>query len=202
MLLDYDGTLAPFVHDPKKAFMEPESKIAMNSLAQMSNVFLAIVSGRAADDAKDKVKLNIIYAGNHGLEIQFPNPKKPTFYKIDPKSMQSFAKMDAALNKKVTKKKRKKLHLVAFVWQFEKMNNNNSNPLIFLQIKKISKKASIENKRYSLTVHYRNVTEEKLHPEIISQSFATIKSFGWRPNQANMAVEAKPNIDWNKGMKL
>lgn len=81
--------------------MEPESQIAVNALEKMSNVFLAIVSGRAADDAKDKVKLNITYAGNHGLEINFPN--KPTFYKIDKKSMESFSKMDAELNKKVKK---------------------------------------------------------------------------------------------------
>lgn len=98
--MDYDGTLSPFVDDPTKAFMEPESKIAVNSLGKMSNVFLAIVSGRGADDVKDKVKLNITYAGNHGLEIHYPN--KTTFCKIDQKSMKSFGKMDAELNKKVT----------------------------------------------------------------------------------------------------
>lgn len=69
-----------------------------------------------------------------------------------------------------------------------------------MQIKSISKKASVENKKYSLTIHYRNVTEGKLHSEIMTESFKIIKSFGWRPNKANMAVEAKPNIDWNKGM--
>lgn len=105
--MDYDGTLSPFVNDPKKAFMEPESAAALNSLAKMSKyVFLAIVSGRAADDAKSKVKLNMTYAGNHGLEIHYPN--KPKFYKIDQSSMKSFATMYAELIKKVK-----------FVWQLK-----------------------------------------------------------------------------------
>lgn len=83
--------------------MEPESEAALNSLSKMSNVYLAIISGRAADDARDKVKLNsITYAGNHGLEIHIPNKK--IIHKIDKKTMQSFDKMDTELKEKVRKR--------------------------------------------------------------------------------------------------
>lgn len=44
------------------------------------------------------------------------------------------------------------------------------------------------------------MTEERLHSKIISEAFTIITSFGWRPNEGHMAVEAKPDIDWNKGM--
>lgn len=80
--------------------------------------------------------------------------------------------------------------------------NNNPNSSIFLQMSKISKKVSVENKKYSLTVHYRNETKDTLYPQIISEAYRIIKNFGWRPNQGNKAVEAKPDIDWHKGMNL
>lgn len=77
MLLDFDGTLAPLAPHPSLAEMEPETEDAMKHLSENSKVYLAIISGRSAEDAQDKVKLeNITYAGNHGLEIVFCNKSR------------------------------------------------------------------------------------------------------------------------------
>lgn len=74
VLLDYDGTLAPLVPHPSLSAIEPESETAIHSLIKHPNVTTAIISGRGVDDVKNKVNLeNIIYAGNHGLEIIFAN---------------------------------------------------------------------------------------------------------------------------------
>jgi trehalose 6-phosphate phosphatase len=73
IFLDFDGTLAPVVSDPSLAFMPPQTLRALKSLAAIEKVSLAIISGRALQDLKDRVGMpNLIYAGNHGLEISGP----------------------------------------------------------------------------------------------------------------------------------
>lgn len=100
VFLDYDGTLAPLASHPSLTIMEPESENAMKSLAEMQNVYLAIISGRSADDAREKVKLEITYAGNHGLEIIFAN-KSRYQHEIDEESFKAFEKMAAELETSV-----------------------------------------------------------------------------------------------------
>lgn len=80
--------------------MEPESEDAIKSLAKMQNVYLAILSGRSADDAREKVKLEITYAGNHGLEINFAN-KSRYQHEIDEEIFKAFEKMAAELETSV-----------------------------------------------------------------------------------------------------
>jgi trehalose 6-phosphate phosphatase len=73
IFLDFDGTLAPVVNDPSKASMPPQTLQALTSLASLEKVSLAIISGRGLADLKARVGLpNLIYAGNHGLEISGP----------------------------------------------------------------------------------------------------------------------------------
>jgi len=73
VFLDFDGTLAPVVNDPSMAFMPPQTLRALTSLASLEKVSLAIISGRALPDLKARVGMpNLIYAGNHGLEISGP----------------------------------------------------------------------------------------------------------------------------------
>lgn len=59
--------------------------------------------------------------------------------------------------------------------------------------------AWVENKKYTLTVHYRNVTDEEVQDRIKREAFKIIESNGWRPSHGHKNVEAKPPIDWNKG---
>jgi trehalose 6-phosphate phosphatase len=73
VFLDFDGTLAPVVSDPGMALMPPQTRRALTSLAAVEKVSLAIISGRALPDLKARVGMpNLIYAGNHGLEISGP----------------------------------------------------------------------------------------------------------------------------------
>lgn len=101
ILLDYDGTLAPLAAHPDLTIMEPESEAALKKLSIQPNVFLAVISGRAADNAKEKVGLdNITYAGNHGLEILYANGTKFQ-YEVSAELKSNFTKMVEELEEKV-----------------------------------------------------------------------------------------------------
>ena len=70
LFLDFDGTLAPIVEDPSLASMPAATHQALARLASDPRFSLAIISGRALSDLRLRVDLeNLIYAGNHGLEI-------------------------------------------------------------------------------------------------------------------------------------
>jgi trehalose 6-phosphate phosphatase len=73
LFLDFDGTLAPIARAPALARLNPEMRAILQSLANDGHHVLAIVSGRSLTDLKRLVKIpEIIYAGNHGLEISGP----------------------------------------------------------------------------------------------------------------------------------
>ena len=70
-LCDYDGTLVPIVDKPELAILPPDTRKLLRTLAKKRHFTVGIVSGRALVDLKQKVGVeDIIYAGNHGLEIE------------------------------------------------------------------------------------------------------------------------------------
>ena len=70
-LSDFDGTLTPIVDRPELAVLDADIKKILKSLSKNHRYTVGIVSGRALMDLKDKVGIDgIIYAGNHGLEIE------------------------------------------------------------------------------------------------------------------------------------
>lgn len=74
LLLDYDGTLAPIAAHPNLTCMSKSTDESLNRIAENPKVFTAVISGRAVDNVKEKIGINgIIYAGNHGLQILYPN---------------------------------------------------------------------------------------------------------------------------------
>lgn len=76
LLLDYDGTLTPIVESPKDAIISKETKELLGRLCKNPNYSLGIISGRSLEEIKKIVGIkNIIYAGNHGLEIEGPKIK-------------------------------------------------------------------------------------------------------------------------------
>jgi len=87
LFMDYDGTLAPIAETPAEAKILPENKKILEELSNVPDIKLAIISGRAMGDIKSRVGLkNIIYAANHGLEIdgpkiKFKSPIGPNFRK-------------------------------------------------------------------------------------------------------------------------
>ena len=73
MLSDYDGTLTPIVESPEKAIMPEPTRELIRSLARQSRLTVGIISGRALGDLQTMVGIRgIVYAGNHGLEIEGP----------------------------------------------------------------------------------------------------------------------------------
>ncbi|KRT85452.1 hypothetical protein AMK59_2219, partial [Oryctes borbonicus] len=77
LLLDYDGTLAPIAPHPDLAVIPPETKNILLRLSNISDVYIAIISGRNVDNVKKMVGIDgITYAGNHGLEILHPDGTK------------------------------------------------------------------------------------------------------------------------------
>ncbi len=76
LFLDYDGTLAPIAQTPGQARILPELKKILSRLALRKGFKLAVVSGRALEDIKKRINLkHIVYAGNHGLQIEGPEIK-------------------------------------------------------------------------------------------------------------------------------
>jgi trehalose-phosphatase len=76
LFLDYDGTLTPIVETPDKAVISQNTKDLLDELSTSLRCRVAIISGRSLSDIKGLVGLkDIIYAGNHGLEIEGPKIK-------------------------------------------------------------------------------------------------------------------------------
>jgi len=76
LFLDYDGTLTPIAETPEKAVISRGPKGLLNKLSKKPHCSVAIISGRSLSDIKGLVGLkDIIYAGNHGLEIEGPKIK-------------------------------------------------------------------------------------------------------------------------------
>ncbi|GAB0099300.1 Trehalose 6-phosphate phosphatase [Sergentomyia squamirostris] len=163
VLLDYDGTLAPIASHPNDTRIPSETETHLKGLVKRDDVFIAVISGRGVDDVRNKINIdNVTYAGNHGLEILYPDGSRYN-YPIPEASQANYTKMVNALNTYYAKDG-----------------------------------AWVENKGASLTFHYRSVPEnqqDRLKHDVIK----LIEDFGFRANQAHMAIEAKPPVEWNKG---
>ncbi len=73
VMLDVDGTLAPIAPRPEDVAIPRDTQRAIAILASRPAVHVAIVSGRAASDARRVVGVgNIWVIGNHGLEVMGP----------------------------------------------------------------------------------------------------------------------------------
>ena len=74
LLLTYDGTLTPLVDHPSNANLSSETLNSLTTLAAQQDCTLGSSVARARVDLKARVPVpGIIYAGNHGLEIQRPD---------------------------------------------------------------------------------------------------------------------------------
>lgn len=68
---DFDGTLTPLVADPDNAFLSSAALETLRRLQSAPGVRLAIISGRSLADIVSRIPLpDVIFAGNHGLEIR------------------------------------------------------------------------------------------------------------------------------------
>lgn len=161
LLLDYDGTLAPIAPHPNLTDMTEATKTSLKNIAKNSKIFCAAISGRGVDNVKEKIAIDgMIFAGNHGLEILYPNG---TRYNHDVGGVDgNYSRM---------------------VKELEAITRDGS---------------WIENKGVSLTFHYRAMPEDQ-HEKIRDEARQIIIKYKYRANQAHCAIEAKPDVVWNKG---
>jgi trehalose-phosphatase len=71
LFLDFDGTISPIVANPGAAKLDPEIRSVLETLCARWDFDISIISGRSLADVRERAGLsNVIYAGNHGLEIE------------------------------------------------------------------------------------------------------------------------------------
>lgn len=75
LLLDYDGTLAPFRVERDQAFPYPEVRVMLDKLVAAGHTRLVIVSGRAVHDVWHLIHLSapVEIWGSHGAERLLPD---------------------------------------------------------------------------------------------------------------------------------
>ncbi|MFH1258198.1 MAG: trehalose-phosphatase [Elusimicrobiota bacterium] len=167
VFLDYDGTLTPLRKTPKEAVIPKETRKLLADLSKKRKCKLAIISGRALKDLKKTVGIkNIVYSGNHGLELEgrglkFQSPISPNFKAL-------VGRIKNGLKEEISD----------------------------------IKGALIEEKGFSLSLHYRLVAKNDLPllKTIFRKNTASyLKRKQIKIESGKMVWEIRPAIKWDKG---
>ena len=159
LLLDLDGTLAPIAPRPADAAVPPVTHEALVSLARRPGVILGLVSGRAAEDARQLVAVDPAWViGNHGAEIVSPDGHETVESRVS-----AFEAVVAAA--------RSELEAGGIV---------------------------VENKRWTLTVHYRNV-DAAFVPALRDKVSRVAAAHGLVTVAGKKVLELRPPVSVNKG---
>lgn len=163
IFLDYDGTLTPIVATPDLAVISDDMRETVRRLAQRYKV--SIVSGRATDDVRSKVRIDgIFYAGSHGFEIRQPDGQT----EINQEARAIRSEIDE-VHKKLSGR-----------------------------VKNIQG-ALIENVKYTISAHYRLVSEKDF-PKIEAAVDGVLTEHpNLRKTHGKKVFEIRPRIDWHKG---
>lgn len=163
VFLDYDGTLSPIAPRPELAVLPDATRQVLGDLAERWTT--AIISGRALADARELVGLdNIIYAGNHGLEIEGPAA--------------------SGISRNLADDYRDDVSSACE--HIERVLNDVPGVLV-------------ENKVFSLSVHYRLVADEDV-TRVTDAVTSTLEACPRLVRHDGKKVyELRPAIDWNKG---
>lgn len=185
VFLDYDGTLSPIVDEPDRAFMSDEMRAAVRQVAKYFPT--AIISGRSREKVKEFVKLNnVYYAGSHGMDIVSP----PRAAKSIDISKYSTIAIDNKANQVPFQPAKEFLPAIQSMQAALEEN-----------VRKI-KGAKVENNRFCISVHFRNVREEDygLLEEKVKSVLVGYPDFCSR--EGIKVIEIRPFIEWNKGHAL
>lgn len=182
LFLDYDGTLTPIVETPNRAVISQEARELLQKLSGSSYCKIGIISGRSLEDIKNAVGMkDIIYAGNHGLEIEGP--------KIKFSRLPFDIKRDPAIAGESHAPPRSKSIIRNIVTDMQKRLSG-------------IKGALIEDKGLTLSIHYRLVGKkdipvlERIISEVISPYAALDKI---KIDSGKKVYEIKPAVKWDKG---
>ncbi|KAL6132130.1 hypothetical protein ACLB2K_070501 [Fragaria x ananassa] len=185
VFLDYDGTLSPIVDDPDRAFMSSEMRAAVREVAKYFPT--AVISGRSRDKVKGFVQLsNVYYAGSHGMDIMVPSkPLKP----CDAKNQATASTLDKESDMLFQPAKR-------FLPAIQEIR------IVLDEIARKIEGARVEDNRFCISVHYRNVREEDY--DILEEKVkAVIETYPeFHLTRGKKVLEVRPSIEWNKGHAL
>ncbi len=178
LFLDYDGTLTPIVARPDLAILHPSTFEILQKLSTVCKK-LAIVSGRAKHDVKELVKIpQLYYAGSHGFDIEEPSVPVSS-HTVQQKKFQMGTEYIPVLEQ-VFERLQKELGMI--------------NGCI------------LENNKFSLSVHYRLVSEETYVKYIFEKTDSIVKEVNAqfsdakiKLTQGKMVIEVRINLDWHKG---
>lgn len=163
VFLDYDGTLSPIAPRPELAVLPDATRQVLERLAERWTT--AIISGRALADARELVGLDsLIYAGNHGLEIEGPAA--------------------SGISRNLADDYRD--DVTRACEQIETDLRDVPGTLV-------------ENKVYSLSVHYRLVGDDDVPRVAASVSRALQACPRLARHDGKKVYELRPDMDWNKG---
>ncbi len=171
LMLDYDGTLTPIVKNPDHAFISTDRVEILRLLARHPKIHLAIVSGRSVSKLLEFMRPlqdeKILFCGLHGGEIY--DPKLKDFLLSPEKTI--------GLNFLTRFKEDLLLALKNFNW--------------------IQQSLLIEDKNYSLALHYRNAEPLTKHAAIslfekkFHSSAELVESFKLQPGKEVLEVLPK-----------
>ncbi|XP_074319588.1 putative trehalose-phosphate phosphatase F [Silene latifolia] len=182
LFLDYDGTLSPIVDNPDMAFMSEDMRSAVKDVAK--HFPTAIISGRSRDKVYEFVGLTeLYYAGSHGMDIM--SPVKGSAFNGHPNCI------------KLTDKQGKEAVLFQPASEFLPMIDEVFTSLV--ESTEDIKGATVENNKFCVSVHYRNV-DEKDWKSVGQRVHDVLKEYPrLRLSHGRKVLEVRPIIDWNKG---
>ncbi|NP_001312864.1 trehalose-phosphate phosphatase A-like isoform X1 [Nicotiana tabacum] len=180
LFLDYDGTLSPIVDDPDRAFMSGAMRATVRNVAKYFPT--AIISGRSRDKVYDFVGLaELYYAGSHGMDIMGPVRSVSDDYSCI----------------KFTDKQGKEVNLFQPASEFLPMIDEVFRSLV--ELTKDITGAKVENNKFCVSVHYRNV-DEKSWSAIGESVDELLKHYPrLRLTHGRKVLEVRPVLNWDKG---
>jgi len=166
--LDFDGTLAAIADSPDKVRLEPETRSLLGELAQRPGVTLAVISGRNRAELQSLINLpDLIYAGNHGLEISGPG-----FVFVEPTASAC------------------REHVQALAAELSARLASIPD-------------AIVEDKRLTLSVHDRKVSDEK-QDEVRRLVHAALANSAhpFQMTAGDRIYDIRPRVAWDKGVAV
>ncbi|KAK4480613.1 hypothetical protein RD792_013691 [Penstemon davidsonii] len=181
LFLDYDGTLSPIVDNPDHAYMSNSMRTAVRNVAKYFPT--AIISGRSRDKVHEFVGLSeLYYAGSHGMDIMGPVQPFTNGHKNCIKS---------------TNKQGKEVNLFQPASEFLPMIDEVYRSLV--EITKDIPGAKVENNKFCVSVHYRNV-DEKSWTTVGHSVHEILKEYPrLRLTHGRKVLEVRPVLNWDKG---
>ncbi|XP_052186464.1 trehalose-phosphate phosphatase A-like isoform X2 [Diospyros lotus] len=181
LFLDYDGTLSPIVDNPDYAFMTSAMRAAVRNVALCFPT--AIISGRSRDKVYEFVGLTeLYYAGSHGMDIMGPVTHQINDHLNCIKSID---------------KQGKEYNVFQPASGFFPMINEVFRSLV--AISKEIKGTQVENNKFCVSLHYRNV-DEKNWATIAKRVQEILRDYpNLRLTHGRKVLEVRPVLDWDKG---